>query len=611
MSRPRLFAFRILWALAACALLLETGAQGRPLPAADPDDKDQTLHALRDELARSRERLVLPPQPKPYYIEYRLLDIEQRSVSASFGALLVSNSAKNRFMDVNVRVGDYQLDNSNFVSGDEFRTTMGSSGGVGIDGDYNSLRQDLWIATDGAYKEALSQLSNKRAFLLNLTRPPDIPDFSREQPVTDVEPKLAAEWTSRNWEQEAREASAGLRAFPDLYNSRINYQMAVMNYYLITTEGTEIRVPRVVAAIEASLETQSADGLPLHNYYAFYAPTPAQLPPPDLVRAGLEKAARELMALRDGPSAPDYSGPVLFEAPAAGALLAQLLAPSVTGSRPPLAAMQGFDQLLERIGGRSEWSGRLATRALPTSVSLVDDPAQKDFQGTPLIGGYQVDDEGVREQRVQIVEDGILKQLLMSRRPGADFLVSNGHGRGYYMSDPRAAMSNLFFQASEAQSPEALRKKFLDLCREDGRSWCVLVRKMDNPAIAITRQDDSSEFIRELAGVAGAGDRLPLLLYRVYVSDGREEPLRGALLQRLNLRALRSIVGIGNDPAVFNYMQSQQFGFAGTALSAFGSVQGGLPTSLVAPSLLLDDVDVRGARGEPHRAPLLPPPPFN
>jgi len=611
MKRPRSLAFALLCAGGAFALFPQGAVLGGPRPAAVAEEKDQTLHAMRDELARSRERLVLPPQPKPYYIEYRLLDIEQRSISATFGSLLSSTSSKDRFMDVNVRVGDYQLDNSNFVSGDNFQGFIGSTGGVGIDGDYNSLRQDLWLATDQAYKEALSQLSNKRAFLLNLTRPPEIADFSREQPVVDVEPKMAADWTSRNWEEEARQASAGLRDFPELYSSRIRYQMAVMNYYLMTSEGTEIRVPRVVAAIEASLETQSADGRPLHNFYTAYAPTPAQLPSPAEVRAALEKAARELMALRDAPDAIDYSGPVLFDAPAAGSLLAQLLAPSVSGSRPPLAAMQGFDQLLERVGGRSEWAGRLGSRTLPANVSLTDDPGQKDYQGAPLIGGYQVDDEGVREQRVALVEDGILNHLLMSRRPGPEFDGSNGHGRGYYLSDPRASMSNVFFQATQTESPEALRKQFLDLCHQAGRTWCVEVRTMDNPVVAITRQEDASEYIREMSGAAGAGDRLPLLVYRVYVNDGREEPMRGALLQRVSLRDLRAIAGIGSDSGVFNYMQSQQFGFAGTALSAFGSVQGGLPTSLVAPSLLFEDVDVRGARGEPHRAPLLPPPPFH
>ncbi|HKO04146.1 MAG TPA: metallopeptidase TldD-related protein, partial [Candidatus Acidoferrales bacterium] len=415
---------------AAAVFLAAAAAIGRPVPAAVAEDKDQTLHAMRDEMARSKARLVLPPQAPPYYIEYRLLDIEQKTVAASFGALLSSGTARNRFMEVNVRVGDYQLDNSNFVGGDEFRTTLGSTGGVGIDGDYDSLRQDLWLATDGSYKEALNELSSKRAFLLNLTRPPEIPDFSRAQPVQDVEPKLATDWTSRNWEQEAREASSVLRGFPELYGTRIIYHMAVMNYYLMSTEGTEVRVPRVVAAIEASLETQSDDGYPLHNFYAAYAASPAELPAPAVVRQGLEKAARDLMALRTGAPAPDYSGPVLFEAPASGALLAQILAPSVTGSRPPLATMQGFEQLLERVGGRSEWSGRVGTRVLPAGVTLVDDPAKKDFQGAPLIGGYQVDDEGMRAQAVTLVENGTLKKLLMSRRPGPDFDTSNGHGRG-------------------------------------------------------------------------------------------------------------------------------------------------------------------------------------
>jgi hypothetical protein len=387
--------------------------------------------------------------------------------------------------------------------------------------------------------------------------------------------------------------------------------MAVMNYYLMTTEGTEIRVPRVVAGIEASFETQSDDGYPLHNFYSVYAATPAELPPPAIVRQGLEKAARDLMALRSGPAAPDYSGPVLFEAPAAASLLAQILAPSVTGARPPLATMQGFESLLERVGGRSEWSGRVGSRVLPSGVSLVDDPVRKDYQGAPLIGGFQVDEEGVKAQRVELVDSGTLKQFLMSRRPGPDFDVSNGHGRGYYLTDPRPAMSNMFFQAAQTKSPEELRKQFFDACRDAGRAWCVVVKKMDNPAVALSRQEDVNEYVGAMAGSIGAGDRLPLLLYRVYLNDGREEPLRGALLRGFNIRALRSIAGIGSDFTAYNYMQSQQFGFAGTALSAFGSAQNGLPTSLVAPSLLFEDVDVRGARGEPRRAPRLPPPPMN
>jgi predicted Zn-dependent protease len=602
------FSLAILTAsLAVCAAALPAAAQAAK---AQPADNDQTLRAMRDEMDRSRARLQIPGLDKPYYIQYRLLDLDIRSVTASFGTIVSSSSARNRFMSVEVRVGDYHFDSSNFVSEEGFRGFLGSTGEVGIDRDYNSLRQDLWLATDQSYKEALDQLARKRAFLRSLAQPPNIDDFSQESPVVLVEPRLEPDWANRNWEEEARTASSVFRNFPELYNTRVHYYLVFATYYLMTSEGTEIRVSRSLASIEASLDTQSDDGLTQHDFYATYVPRPADLPDAAAVGKALQAASQELEALRAAPLAQDYVGPMLFDARAAGSLLAQAVGPSISGARPPLSMLPLFDQMMERMGGRSEWSGRLNTRVLPPSVTLVDDPSAKDFQGKPLIGGYEVDEEGVREQRVALVENGILKNLLMSRRPGPDFDRSNGHGRAALLSEPRPASSNLFFQSTDAQSPADLKKKFLDLCRADGHAWCLEVKRMDNPALASQRQEDFNDMVAGLAAGASSGDRLPLLVYRVYVADGHEELVRGARLVGVNLRLLRNIAGIGNDPAVFNYMQNPAPGFAGTALGAFGSAQGGLPSSIVAPSLLLEEVEARGARGERQRPPLLPPPPL-
>jgi len=221
-----------------------------------------------------------------------------------------------------------------------------------------------------------------------------------------------------------------------------------------------------------------------------------------------------------------------------------------------------------------------------------------------------VDEEGVRGQRVVLVENGVLKNLLMSRRPGPEFQQSNGHGRASYLSEPRPAISNMFFESSEGVNPDELKKKFLEMCRAEGRPWCVKVKQMDNPALAFLRQDDFSEMIAASAAGASGGDRLPLLVYRVYAADGREELIRGARLTAVTLRSLRNLAGIGNDPGVFHFHQNPAVGFAGTALSAFGGAQGGIPSSIVAPSLLLEEVEVRGARGEPRRLPVVPPPPL-
>lgn len=580
-----------------------------------PQDNDHTMQAMRDEMDRAKTRLELKipniDQPvRPYYVEYRLLDLEVREVVAEFGTILSSTHTRNRFMDVGARVGGYKLDSSNFVSDDGFRGFIGPTGSVGIDRDYDSLRQDLWIATDQAFKEAVETYSRKQAYLSSLARQSDIDDFSKAEPVQLIEPLQTPDWTGRNWDQEARQTSATLRAFSELHESRVTYYIVYATEYLLTSEGTEIRQNRHFAAIEAGLSTFADDGVPLNHFYATYAALPAGLPSVEMVRKGLNVAGTELMALRAAPPAQDYTGPVLFEARAAAPMVAQVLGPALNGARPPISFSPVMEQMLSGLGGKSDWVSRLGARVLPNGVSVVDDPGAKDFSGTPLIGGYAVDNEGVRAQKVTLVENGNLKSALMSRRPGPDSNQSNGHGRTAFF-DAKPTMSNLFFSSAETFSLAELKKKFLDTCRAEKLAYCIVVREMDNPALSLLHQEDFSELLASYGGGAGTGDRLPLVVYRVYPETGREEMIRGSRIIGLNSRALRNLAGIGNDNFVFNYMQSQINGFAGTALGAFGSAQSGLPASVVAPSLLFEELEVRGARGEAKRLPLLPPPPMS
>jgi len=596
----------VLLMVAACGIAPNMFAQ-------TPSDNDHTLQAMRDEMARAKTRLELKfpgtNEPvRPYYIEYRLLDLDVREVVAQFGALMSSAHTRNRFMNVEARVGSYKQDSSNFISDEGFRGFIGSTGSVGIDRDYDSLRQDLWIATDQAFKEAVETYSRKRAYLTSLARQSDIDDFSQVTPVKKVDPLITPDWSNRNWEQEARDASAALRAFPEINESRVTYYLVYATEYLLTSEGTEIRTNRSFAAVEAGMNTLANDGMELNNFYASYAPKPAELASVDDVKKALNVKGSELMALRASGTALDYTGPVLFDARAAAPLVAQVLGPALNGARPPVAFQPVMEQFLSNIGGRSDWVNRTGSRVLPTSVTVVDDPSAKDFQGRPLIGGYSVDDEGVNAQKVTAVDGGILRELLMSRRPGPDSLKSNGHGRSAFLNDAKPTMSNLFFNASETVSRDELKKKFLDTCRSNKQEYCLEIKELDNPAISLLHQDDFSELLASYGGGAGGGDRLPLLVYKIYPADGHEEIVRGARITGLNSRVLRNVTSIGNDPFVYNYMQTQVAGFAGTALGAFGSAQNGLPASVVAPSLLFEELDVRGARGEPKRPPLLPAP---
>ncbi len=572
--------------------------------------EDDTLRAMKDEMARSLARLHTADLGKPYFIAYRLLDVQIRTVTADFGAVVNSSTSRDRLMLVQVRMGNYHIDSSNFVTGGGFQGSIGNSGQVGIDGDYYSLRQDLWLATDQAYKAAADKLANKQAYLNNLAKPPEIDDFARiQKPVVLIEPHAVPDWTSRNWDKEAQQSSAVFRNYPDIYAGRVTYYMVYQTYYLLTSEGTELRLPSSSAAIEAAVQTQAPDGMPLHDFYSTYASTPAGLPPVAQVEQHLQQIGRQLEALRAAPAVIDYDGPILFEPRAAGSLLAQLLAPSLSGARPPLTTVARYDQIYSQLGGRSDWTGRIGQRVLPTAVTLFDDPSAKQFGGHPLIGGYQVDAQGVPGQRVTVVQNGLLEGLLMSRRPGPDFSQSNGHGRAAGLGTPTPSLSNLFLQSTNGLDQQALMQKFLDICKSDGNRWCLVVKRMDNPALASIHHDDFSNMLSGIISGVPNGDRLPLVVERVWVKDGHEDLVRGARIIGLTVRNLRNLAAVGNDPSVFNFMQNPQF--AATALAAFGSAEGGLPSSIVTPSLLFRDVQVNGPHGGQQRLPLIPIPPMH
>ena len=219
-------------------------------------------------------------------------------------------------MSVDVRVGNYKLDSSNFISAEGFRGFLGSTGTVGIDRDYDSLRQDIWLATDQAYKEALDSLSKSSASLRSLANAPTIDDFSQEPPVVMVEPRVEPDWTSRNWEAEAKAVSAVLKNYPELYNSRVTYHLI----YATTLSGYDRRHadPHQPQPCRHRGQPGRASGRRHAGAQLSGRSTsnrPGELPAAEAVRQQLDAQGSELVALRAAPPVQDYDGPMLFEAP--------------------------------------------------------------------------------------------------------------------------------------------------------------------------------------------------------------------------------------------------------------------------------------------------------
>jgi predicted Zn-dependent protease len=287
---------------------------------------------------------------------------------------------------------------------------------------------------------------------------------------------------------------------------------------------------------------------------------PDELPKADEIRKEAQKLIATFDALRKAPVVEDdYHGPVLFSADAAGALFDQLLAANILGVRPEIGNPA-------RV--RGDFAAYYKSRVLPDFLTVVDDPSPQKIDGQSLLGSYDVDDEGVKAQPLTVVDRGVLTNYLLGREPIKDFLHSNGRGRTALAGPPRPQISNLIFKVSGGVSFEDLKKKLIEMCKDQGRPYGYYVE--------------------------ATGLRLvPRLLWRVYVNDGHLELVRGATLNQLDTRTLRSdIIAAGSDAYVSNRPEP-------------------LPGAIVAPSLLFDELEIQPSTRTREKLPAYPAPPLS
>ncbi|MFN7931164.1 MAG: metallopeptidase TldD-related protein [Blastocatellia bacterium] len=521
-----------------------------------PANDDVVMKAMQDELQRSITKLVIPGQAKPYFIEYEVIDAQMLNATANFGGVLVSQRNHARIFTVDVRVGGYDFDNE----------PQGYPMSVAIEDDYNALRHEMWLATDAAYRGAVEQIARKRAFLKNRIEDEKIPDFSQEEATTLILPKQTLNIDQKQWETYIRDLSLLFRQFPVIKQSSVNFQAQLVHRYLLNSEGTRIRRPMIMLSVEAAAAAQTADGMWVNLATPFYATSLEQLPSMAEATKAIKQMADQLTKLQAAPVLNEnYLGPVLFTGSASAELFSQLLAPEFCSYRPPVG-MQGED--------RSELANRLNRRVLPFHVSVYDDPTQEKFGDKALLGSYKVDDQGVAARKISLVEQGVLKNLLLSRRPRKNMLKSNGHGRAGLNGGATTEIGNLFIQSSDGKSVEQLKQELIKMCKALDMPYGLIVKG------------------------GGLGD--PSLTYKVYVEDGHEELIRGASIGELTVKQLKAqIIAVGNDSYVLN--RASGGGYGG----------GGASTSIIAPSVLLEELELKKPTGAQQKPMLLTHPYFD
>ncbi|MBZ5546190.1 MAG: hypothetical protein LAO07_21400, partial [Acidobacteriia bacterium] len=495
------------------AMFLMVWLRPQPLRAAD----DILLQALRDELQRSMQKLQLANLEKPYFIAYTVQDGTTQAVSASFGSLLDKSESRARFLTVEVRIGDYAFDNTNFLTlpfGAQGVTRLfGGTVAIPLDDDYQEVRRQIWLATDSAYKKALEDMARKRAALRNKTQSEQLADFSKEEPasLTDDAPTAVV-----NLEEAARlvrELSAVFRKSPGVDTSTVRLRVSNLRTLYLNSEGSSFtRVTPSVAFI-AIAATQATDGMPLQDFLSVYGHSMSDLPAKDQLAARLGDLGKRLEALRTAPLLERYNGPVLFEGQAAAELFSQVFAPEMLATRRPVADNPQIEMVLG--GMENPFLDKLGARVLPEFLNVADNPTLERYNQTPLAVRYRVDDEGVRARETQLVKHGILATLLSTRSPVSGIEHSTGNRRG-----PGILPSNLIVTAENGLSDAALRELFLKLVKQRGKEYGIIVRRLGNPALKASPQDAIPTFAQRAHGEESVED--PIFAYKVF-PDGREE----------------------------------------------------------------------------------------
>lgn len=546
-------------------------------PAAAPDQQP-LVRALKDELTRSM-KLSLPRMSKPYYLAYSVVDIDQGSIVGEFGGLVRRQRSRGRHLRVDLRVGDPSFDNSNFLAGyGHLRPTR-----LVQEDDYAALRRQIWLATDRAYKQAVDLLEKKRAARASRQRDPDdVGDFSKA-PTTRVTSRATGSPPDlTRLSKLARQLSALFWEYPQVQEGNVFIDAVTRTRTFVSSEGSVSIESRRWVGLRVSASTQADDGMALKHRYAVAAAQEQDLPAPAVLEKEVRRVLSELSAMRVAEVVKGYSGPVLFEGPAAAQILRTLLVPNLCGTPAPLGP-QG------RRGTSTSFAEKIDRQVLPARFDIRDEPALERHKGIPLVGGYRVDDEGVPAQPVQLVEGGKLKAFLMSRTPRKGFPRSNGHGRAGLVGRVKGQISNLMVRVGRPLSDRALRRRLLAQSRAAGEEFGLVIRLLDDGGHGSQRRLGFLGLLSML-GRRNQRDRLkPLVVVKV-TRDGKETPVRGVELGELPATALKQIVAAGRELYVHNDPAS------------------GSPTAVVTPSLLFREVEVLKAKAKRDKPPLVPRP---
>lgn len=527
------------------------------------------LTAMEQELNRSMKELKLEDYDKPYFISYLIKENTVNQIMAKFGSLILSERSKTRELFVDVRVGDYQLDNSvNGKSGSS--SSYKRSSLLPIENDIDAIRAVIWQITDDTYKKSLTQYFNKKAKKVQEVDKNNLPSFSKEKPSIHIGKERQLVFDKSEWEKKIKELSSIVKDYRELDDSTITFTAQKETVFFINSEKSKYITDDILYSINIDLSAISEDGNVINNFGSFHYKNIADIPDLDSMKKEVKKVINEAYEIKNAKSINPINLPAILEPEAAGILFHEAIGHRLEGERQ-----------IDDTQGQT-FSERVGTQIIPSFLSIEDDPSLYDFNGGSLLGYFVYDDQGVKGKRVSLVKNGILRNFLLSRTPVKGFTNSNGHGRASNGRAPMARMSNLIIRSENEFSKQELKNLLIQEIKKQNKDFGIIIKKMTGGETNTSSYDFQ------------AFKATPLLLYKVDPDTGEETPVRGVEIVGTPLISINKIIATGNNYKAFN-------GFC-------GAESGYVPVSTIAPSILITEIELQKITSEKEKKPILPPP---
>jgi len=567
-TKRRVSLFGIISLALALVPVLAPSAQAGPPDA--PAKRSPLLAAMQAELGRSVQTFGAQ-EPPAYYLSYTITDTQRVNVSGSNGALLNSDENRNRWLEVSVRAGSYQLDNTHKV-GERQSQSGGPGTSVPTDDDSEVLRRAIWLETDKQYRNASEELikikTGKEVKVDSIEG--RAPDFSREDPRTSIGSQVSIAVDRKPWEDRVRTYTGAFRDSAAIINSIVTFTAQAQNVYQVTSEGTQLQFGQIRYRLELFIQGKAPDGMDIDRFYNFDWVNPSDAPDDQAVAAAQASMRREMEGLVKAPINDPTVGPALLTGRAAAVFFHEVFGHRAEGHRQ------------KDVAEGQTFAKKVGEPILPDFLSIFDDTTMKKLGSQDLLGYYQFDDEGVPAQRVTLVDHGVLKNFEMSRSPLVGFPHSNGHGRRQIGATPVSRQGNLIVQSSKTLTNAQLRAKLIELIKSQGKPFGLLI------------DDIAGGFTFTGRGQPQAFQVLPLVVYKVFADGRPDELVRGVDIVGTPLAALTKIVATGDTPEVFN-------GYC-------GAESGSVPVAAASPAILTSELEVQKKETSTDRPPILPPP---